>query len=59
VHPSIDAAQARVIANWSVDLRSIARRSIASLPDGRALLLRTKNSANDFVAATPTPGVVP
>jgi hypothetical protein len=59
VHPSVDAAQARLITNWSVDLRSIARRSIGSLPDGRALLLRTKNSANDFVAAAPTPGAVP
>jgi hypothetical protein len=59
VHASIDAAQARLIADWSVDLRSIARRSLAKMPDGRSLLLRTKNSANDFIAAAPTPGHVP
>jgi hypothetical protein len=59
VHASIDAQQARLISNWSVDLRAISRRSVATLPDGRAILLRTRNSANDFIAADPSPGRVP
>ena len=40
-------------------LYTIARRVFTRLPDGRAILLRTKNSANDFFAETPTPGRVP
>lgn len=59
VHASIDAQQARLINDWSTDLRSIARRTITTLPDGRAILLRTKVSANDFAAAEPSPGRVP
>jgi hypothetical protein len=59
VHQSVDAQQARLITDWSVDLRSIVRRSIATLADGRSILLRTKNSSNDFTAAPPSPGIVP
>ena len=59
VHASLDAQQARVIDNWTVDLRAITRRAIGSMPDGRAILLRTRSSSNDFVAAQPSPGRVP
>jgi hypothetical protein len=59
VHASLDAQQARVINNWAVDLRAITRRAIGTMPDGRAILLRTRNSANDFVGAQPSPGRVP
>ncbi len=58
VHPSQDAQQAKIIGDWSIDLRSITRRSIATHVDGRKILLRTKNSANDFVGAEPSPGRV-
>ena len=59
VHDSLDGQQARLIGNWSVDLRSITRRSVSSTADGRPVLLRTRSSANDFVAAQPSPGRVP
>jgi hypothetical protein len=59
VHASLDAQQARLINNWAVDLRAITRRAIGSMPDGRAILLRTRSSSNDFVAAQPSPGRVP
>lgn len=59
VHASLDGQQARLITDWSVDLRSIARRQVTTLPDGRAILLRTRSSANDFIAAQPSPGTVP
>jgi hypothetical protein len=38
---------------------SMQRRVFARLPDGRAILLRTKTSANDFLFADVTPGVRP
>ena len=59
IHPSLDEEQARVIDNWSSDFRSITRRHIGTLPSGRALLLRTRSSARDFIAAAATPGAVP
>ncbi|MGI8844022.1 MAG: DUF4876 domain-containing protein [Gemmatimonadaceae bacterium] len=59
VHDSLDGQQARLIGNWSVDLRSITRRSVSLTADGRPVLLRTRSSANDFVAAQPSPGRVP
>lgn len=59
IHPSLDEEQARVIDNWSSDFRSITRRHIGTLPNGRALLLRTRSSARDFIAAVATPGAVP
>ncbi len=59
IHPSLDEEQARVIDNWSSDFRSITRRHIGTLPSGRALLLRTRSSARDFIAAVATPGAVP
>ena len=59
LHPSLDAEQARLITDWSADLRSITRRQISTLPSGRALVLRTRSSALDFIAAQPTPGRVP
>jgi hypothetical protein len=59
VHASLDGQQARLISNWSVDLRSITRRQVTAMPDGRAILLRTRSSGNDFIAADATPGRVP
>jgi hypothetical protein len=39
---------------------SITRRVLATLPDGRTILLRTRSSANDFtLSAEPSPGRVP
>jgi hypothetical protein len=40
-------------------LYGIARRVFTRLPDGRVILLRTKNSLNDFIAQEPRPGEVP
>jgi hypothetical protein len=59
VHESLDAQQARVIDDWSSDFRSITRRQISTLPSGRALLLRTRSSVLDLIAAQPSPGRVP
>jgi hypothetical protein len=41
------------------DRRSIQRRPLLALPDGRVVLQRTKTSARDFMAALPTPGTLP
>lgn len=42
-----------------LDTLDVQRKVVGTLPSGRKLLLRTKTSARDFMAAPPTPGTIP
>lgn len=57
VHPKFDAQDVAAIDIEA--LNSIKRKVLATLPDGRRILQRTKTSARDFSAGVPTPDRVP
>jgi hypothetical protein len=57
VASEIDAGEPRLIS--AEDSVSMHRRVRYTLPDGRAVLQRSRNSAADFLAAPGTPGKVP
>ncbi len=57
LHTSIDR-QELILTNLA-DEHSLQRPVIATLADGRELLLRTHTSARDFQVAPPTPGSIP
>jgi hypothetical protein len=57
VNARFDRQSAHVITD--LDTRSLHRKVVATLPDGRKVLLRTKTSARDFEAAAPTPFAIP
>ena len=56
-HPTFDQQNADLF-DYTQPV-SIRRRALQTLGDGRALLLRTRNSRVDFETAPPTPGRVP
>ena len=56
VNARFDLQSAHVITD--TDTRSLQRKVVATLADGRKVLLRTKTSARDFEAAAPTPFVI-
>ena len=58
VPTEIDAAEARQVINFT-DTLSMHRRVSRSLPTGRAILQRTRNSAADWYAALGMPGKAP
>jgi hypothetical protein len=55
---SVFDRQSAPIYDWRV-VAGMQRRVFTTLPDGRAILLRTKTSANDFMFGPPTPRGVP
>lgn len=57
VHSSLDRQENRELL--AEDTRSLQRASMTTHPNGRRILLRTRTSARDFKAATPTPGTIP
>jgi hypothetical protein len=59
INPVFDRLRAQLIGD-NLGYTGIARRLFTTLPNGRAVLLRTRSSANDFIGETPlTPGAVP
>ncbi|MEP6999330.1 MAG: DUF4876 domain-containing protein [bacterium] len=58
VQPEMDAAEARSIINFT-DTLSMHRRVSRTLPTGRLVLQRSRNSAADWYAAPGTPGTMP
>ena len=58
VVPEIDAAEARSVINFT-DTLSMHRRVSRTLPTGRVILQRSRNSAADWYAAPGTPGKAP
>lgn len=57
VHPRFDRQDARLLTNY--DARSMHRKVLRTLPDGRRILQRTGTSSRDFEARTPTPFAFP
>ena len=57
VHPRFDRQDAHLLTDY--DTRSMQRRVLRTLPDGRKILQRTGTSSRDFEAATPTPFAIP
>ena len=57
VHVSLDG-QELVLTNLAAE-HSLQRPVVATMPDGRKLLLRTRTNSRDFQATPPTPGAVP
>ena len=55
---SIDAAEARAVVSFT-DTLSMHRRVSRTLPTGRVILQRSRNSAADWFAAPGTPGKMP
>lgn len=56
VPPAFDRRPARVLNQQLTT--SIARKPLATLPDGRVILQRTRTSASDFTRSAPSPGRV-
>jgi hypothetical protein len=57
VHERFDRQGARVLPENS--MHATKRRPLLTMPDGRVVLQRTITSARDFIAAPPSPGMVP
>jgi hypothetical protein len=55
---SVDAAEARALVSFT-DTRTMHRRVSRTLPGGRIVLQRSRNSVADWFAATGTPDEVP
>lgn len=57
VHSRFDRQDAHLLTNY--DARSMQRRVLRTLPDGRKILQRTGTSSRDFEARAPTPFALP